>query len=57
MTTKKVEDTGSIKRLERGRFAKLLAAGYTVEVKPSPKRKAIATNPPESSPDPRPSKA
>jgi hypothetical protein len=34
MTTKKVDDNSG-QRLERGRFAKLLAAGYTIEVKPS----------------------
>lgn len=32
MTTKKVDDTSSSERLERGRSAKLLAAGHTIDL-------------------------
>lgn len=38
MNTKKADTPKSRQPLERGRFAKLLAAGYTIEVEPSPKR-------------------
>jgi hypothetical protein len=55
MTTKKVGHNSS-QRLERGRFAKLLAAGYSIEVTPSPERKAIETKTPASSATARPSK-
>jgi hypothetical protein len=38
MTTKKADTTKDDQRLERGRFAKMLADGYTMEVKRSRKR-------------------
>ncbi len=56
MTTKKADKTQSGQKLERGRFARLLAAGYTVEVTPSPERKP--GNQPKATGSPsRPSKA
>lgn len=41
MSTKKADSAGTKKRLERGRFAKMLASGYTIKVKPSRKQESV----------------
>ena len=54
MTTKKAETTAQkTGKLERGRFASVLAPGFTIEVTPSGKLPAPAAGPaPESKPPP-----
>ena len=56
MTTMKVDTTKSAQKLERGRFARVLAAGYTIEVKPSRKPKASNATTAKSPRTSRPSK-
>ncbi len=53
----KADTTKGGQKLERGRFAKMLAAGYTIEVKPSPKRKTSKSTTAKPSAASRPSKA
>jgi hypothetical protein len=57
MTTKKADTTKSVQRLERGRFAKLLADGYTIEVKRSPKRATSQSTTSESPANSQPRRA
>ena len=57
MTTKKADTTKSGQKLERGRFAKMFAAGYTIEVKPSGKHKASKATTARPAAASRPSKA
>ena len=57
MTTKKADKAKSRPKLERGRFAKMLAAGYAIEVKPSLERKTNESTTARTSAASRPSKA
>jgi hypothetical protein len=51
MTTKKADTTKKTKELERGRFARILASGFVIEVTPSKKRStAAATKPTPAAP-------
>lgn len=47
MTTKKADTTKKTRELERGRFARMLASGFVIEVTPSKKRSAVAATKPK----------